>query len=319
VLFALGQVSVLLQQGVDAASLVTLITGIAVIFLVMTPADALMRAAPRQHTLVFVTAALLLQVPIVLAYIIGIDEGAAAGSPTGVVTTVIAGLIVILATSTFGAIRGLSQARLDTMASQIDVAFVESMSRSMTLAHVLREASAIVHGSVQARLLGCAIAIEDAGQKKDPEQFSAALARALDALENPMMNLGRPAATSLEDELARRGELWEGLCNVTYSISPDITTLSPVTVLNCGRIVEEGISNAARHGDAQHVNITIDGASTREGTPALRITITDDGHGIPASPPRPGLGMRMIQSVADSSELTTKKGITTLTVLLPLA
>jgi hypothetical protein len=29
--------------------------------------------------------------------------------------------------------------------------------------------------------------------------------------------------------------------------------------------------------------------------------------------------MRMIQSVADSSELTTKKGITTLTVLLPLA
>ncbi|HAN72207.1 MAG TPA: hypothetical protein DCQ36_11565, partial [Actinobacteria bacterium] len=230
VLFALGQVSSLLQQGGDAASLIEFIVSIAVIFFVMVPANWLMRVTPRKHAVVFVSAALLLQIPVVLVYIAGVDEGTSASSPTGMVATVIAGLIVILATSTFGAIRGLTQARLDTIATQIDGAFVESMSRSLALAHVLREASAIVHGSVQARLLGCAIAIEDAGLKKDPEQFSAALSRALDALENPLVNLGRPAATSLEDELSRRRELWEGLCDVTYSISADVPVLPPATV-----------------------------------------------------------------------------------------
>lgn len=319
VLFALGQVSPLLQQGADAASLVELIAGIAAIFMVMAPANWLMRIAPRQHALVFVSAALLLQVPVVLAYLTGTDEGSSAGSPAGMVATVIAGLIVILATSTFGAIRGLTQARLDTIATQIDGAFVESMSRSLALAHVLREASAIVHGSVQARLLGCAIAIEDAGMKKDPEQFSAALSRALDALENPLVNLGRPAATSLEDELSRRRELWEGLCDVTYSVSADVPVLPPATVLDCGRIVEEGISNAARHGDAQHVNVTIDSPTTLHEARSLRITITDDGHGLSTAPPRPGLGLRMVQSVAQSWELTTEQGITTLTVHVPLA
>lgn len=279
----------------------------------------LMRVAPRKHAVVFVSAALLLQIPVVLVYIAGTDEGSSASSPTGMVATVIAGLIIILATSTFGAIRGLTQARLDTIATQIDGAFVESMSRSLALAHVLREASAIVHGSVQARLLGCAIAIEDAGLKKDPEQFSAALSRALDALENPLVNLGRPAATSLEDELSRRRELWEGLCDVTYSISADVPVLPPATVLDCGRIVEEGISNAARHGDAQHVNVTIDGPTTLHEARSLRITITDDGHGLSTSPPRPGLGLRMVQSVAESWELTTEQGITTLTVHVPLA
>ncbi len=77
----------------------------------------------------------------------------------------------------------MAQQRLDMLAAEIDREFVASTARSTTLAHPLREASAIVHDSVQSRLLGCAIAIEEAGHNRDPEQFSAALVRALDALE----------------------------------------------------------------------------------------------------------------------------------------
>jgi signal transduction histidine kinase len=318
VVFALGEVSTLLQEGTKSAALIRLISSIAAIWIVMTAANALMRLAPRMHAFVFVSAALLLQVPPVVASVTGLDERAAAGSPTGVAATVIAGLIVILATSTFGAVRGLTQTRLDSIATQIDSAFVESTARSLALARVLREASAIVHGAVQARLLGCAIAVEDAALNKDPEQFSAALARALDALENPLVSLGRPAAASLSEELSRRRELWDGLCEVTYTIVPNVPDLPPESVLNCGRIVEEGISNAVRHGDAQRVSITIDIPADTSTPRQLRIMIHDNGDGIPSAPPRLGLGLRMIQSVADSWSLTTQDGVTTLSVRLSI-
>lgn len=316
-LFALGQVSNILQQGIDPKSLIQLIASIAGICVVMSAANVIMRSAPRQHAMVFVVAALLLQVPVVLAYLAGVTGDGAAGSAAAMVVTVIAGLIVILTTSTFGAIRGLTQARLDEIAVQIDQAFVESAARSLALAHVLRDASAIVHGAVQARLLGCAIAIEDAGMKKDPEQFSAALARALDALENPLGSLGRPAATSLKDELARRCELWEGLCEVTYSIADTVPDLPPSKVLESGRIVEEGISNAVRHGDALLVKVAVECATT-EGHTTLLLTVTDDGRGVSGSPSRSGLGLQMIQTVADSWSLATTHGQTTLSVRLAL-
>lgn len=318
-IYALGQVSTLLQQAASPAALTGTVIGVAEIWIIMTIANVLMRRAPRYHALLFISAALLLQVPVVLSYLAGAAGGTDAGSFTGMVATVIAGLIVVVATSAFGAVRGLTQARLDSISIQIDSALVESTARSRALAHVLREASAIVHGAVQARLLGCAIAVEEAGQNKDPEKFSAALARARIALEYPLESLGRPAASSLLDELIRRRELWDGLCDVTYSIADDVPELPPSTVADCGRIVEEAISNAVRHGDAQHVSIVAEVEADSYADRYLRISITDDGNGVAAEPQRLGLGLHMIESVAESWELTTAQARTTLAVRVALA
>jgi len=318
-IYALGQVSTLLQQEASPAALTGTVIGVAEIWIIMTIANVLMRRAPRYHALLFISAALLLQLPVVLSYLAEAAGGTDAGSVTGMVATVIAGLIVILATSAFGAVRGLTQARLDSIAIQIDSSLVESTARSRALAHVLREASAIVHGAVQARLLGCAIAVEEAGQNKDPEQFSAALARARIALEYPLESLGRPAASSLLDELIRRRELWDGLCDVTYSIADDVPELPTSTVADCGRIVEEAISNAVRHGDAQHVSIVAEVEADPYADRYLRISITDDGNGVAAEPQRLGLGLHMIESVAESWELTTAQARTTLAVRVALA
>ncbi len=318
-IYALGQVSTLLQQAASPAALTGTVIGVAEIWIIMTIANVLMRRAPRFHALIFISAALLLQVPVLLSYLAEAAGGTDAGSFTGMVATVIAGLIVVLATSAFGAVRGLTQARLDSISIQIDSALVESTARSRALAHVLREASAIVHGAVQARLLGCAIAVEEAGQNKDPEQFSAALARARIALEYPLESLGRPAASSLLDELIRRRELWDGLCDVTYSIADDVPELPTSTVADCGRIVEEAISNAVRHGDAQHVSIVAEVEADPYADRYLRISITDDGNGVAAEPQRLGLGLHMIESVAESWELTTAQARTTLAVRVALA
>lgn len=318
-LYALGQVSALLQQEASPAALTRTVIGVAEIWIIMTIANVLMRRAPRYHALLFISAALLLQVPVVLSYLAEAAGGTDTGSFMAMVATVIAGLIVVLATSAFGAVRGLTQARLDSISIQIDSALVESTAQSRALAHVLREASAIVHGAVQARLLGCAIAVEEAGQNKDPEQFSAALARARIALEYPLESLGRPGASSLLDELLRRRELWDGLCDVTYSIADDVPELPTSTVADCGRIVEEAISNAVRHGDAQHVSIVVEVEATSSADRYLRISITDDGNGVAAEPQHLGLGLHMIESLAESWELTTAQARTTLAVRVALA
>lgn len=320
VIYAVGQISTLLQQESSPATLTRTVIGIAEIWIIMTIANALMRRAPRYHALLFVSAALVLQVPVVVSFLVEAADGTQASSPTGMVATVIAGLIVIVATSAFGAVRGLTQSRLDSMSIQIDSALVESTARSRALAHVLREASAIVHGAVQARLLGCAIAVEEAGQNKDPEKFSAALARARTALEYPLVSLGRPAASSLIGELTRRRELWDGLCDVTYSIDTDVPELPTSTVADCGRIVEEAISNAVRHGDARCVTIRIDiePDATGQAPATLRVIITDDGRGLGPEVPQPGLGLRMIQSVTTHSTLAEIDGHACLTVNLPL-
>lgn len=319
VIYALSQVSILLQPGTTSTDITQTIMGIAAIWVVMASANALMRHAPRHHSLIFVSAALLLQVPVLVKYLVEEEGSSSVGSPSGVVATIAAGLIVILATSAYGAVRGLTQERLDSIATRIDVDFVESAARARALAQILREASAIVHGAVQARLLGCAIAIEAAGQNSDPEQFSSALARARSALEHPLVSLGRATATSLADELSRRRELWDGLCEVTFSIADGIPKLRPATVADCGRIIEEAISNAVRHGDAQHVvvDISISPLTFDDESGGVRITVTDDGQGLAALPVRPGLGLRMIQSSAAEMSLTNVDGHAQLTVDVP--
>ncbi len=50
------------------------------------------------------------------------------------------------------------------------------------------------------------------------------------------------------------------------------------TISACGRVIEEGIANAVRHGEAQHVDVSIDAVDRP--TRPLRLTIVDDGHGL---------------------------------------
>jgi two-component system sensor histidine kinase UhpB len=48
------------------------------------------------------------------------------------------------------------------------------------------------------------------------------------------------------------------------------------------RIVQEGLTNVARHSEARHVGVTLDfHESKRSGTTLARLTVEDDGKGLP--------------------------------------
>lgn len=317
-LYVLGSGATAIRESSLPSGFIQLAVGVLIIVTVMGVANTVMRRAPRWHVTVFIGTALLLQIPVVAAYALSAREGDSPDSAAGTVATVIAGLVVIVATSAFGAVSRLSAQRLDAMATELNQEFIAATARSEYLAGLLREAGGIVHGSVQSRLLGSAMAIEEAGRNRDPEKFSAALTRALEALENPVPTLGRPRASTLLDELARRSELWGGLCEVTYEVGVDVTDLAPDTVDAIGRITEEGIANAVRHGGAQHVRITVEPVGTAAPT-SLRLTIRDDGDGLVSAQPAPGLGLQMIHTLSSSVALTNDGAGACLTVLLSSA
>lgn len=315
-LYVLGSGAAALREASLAEGLGQLIFGVVVIVTVMGAANAAMRRAPRWHATVFIGAALLLQVPVVAAYALSPRDGSTPDSAVGMLATVIAGLIVIVATSAFGAVSSLSAQRLDVLAAELNRQFIETTVRNQHLASLLREAGGIVHGSVQSRLLGSAMAIEEAGRNRDPEQFSTALTRALEALEHPVTTLGRPRASSVRDELARRSALWEGLCEVEYVVGADVTDLAPDTIDSIGRITEEAIANAVRHGEAQHVVVTLDVDRETTAFAGLLLTISDDGRGPSPTALTTGLGMQVIASLAASSALRRESDRTVLTVRL---
>lgn len=315
-LYVLGSGASAIRESPLTTALSQLAFGVVVIVAVMAVANAVMRRAPRWHAAVFIGAALLLQVPVVAAHALAPPDGSTPDSSAGMLATVVAGLVVILATSAFGAVSRLSAQRLDAMAAELNREFIEITVRSQQLAGLLREAGVIVHGSVQSRVLGSAMAIEEAGRNDDPEQFSAALTRPLEALEDPVPTLGRPRASTVVDELARRSALWGGLCEVEYVVSTDVAGVAPGTVDAVGRITEEAIANAVRHGEAQHVTVRVDVDRETTDSAGLLLTVSDDGHGPSRSDGAAGLGMQLIGSLATSHSLDRTGDHTLLTVRL---
>jgi signal transduction histidine kinase len=111
------------------------------------------------------------------------------------------------------------------------------------------------------------------------------LARGLFPVENTESGL----TSALEELAARSSQLLGVQCTCEFTSPAPIFDNSTATHLY--RIAQEAVSNAARHGKAQHVAIGL-AANPRE----VSLSITDDGTGLPAQPIRkPGLGLGIMQ------------------------
>jgi signal transduction histidine kinase len=171
------------------------------------------------------------------------------------------------------------------------------MARSRQLADLARQASRLLHGSVQTRLHSCAMAIDGAGEAGSERARIEALLEAMAILDQPL----KPArsAGTISEEVQRKVALWGSLCEFTIDIRGDShvdldatsspsPSPSPSPSESIGRIVEEGISNAIRHGKATRIDIVV---STRpDGT--CDVEITDNGTGPQGG--KPGIGSALL-------------------------
>lgn len=66
---------------------------------------------------------------------------------------------------------------------------------------------------------------------------------------------------------------------VTFAQTGDVRSTDPADDLHLYRIAQEALGNAAKHSAARHVTLVL-----HHGEKKLRLTVADDGHGLPPSP-----------------------------------
>lgn len=166
-----------------------------------------------------------------------------------------------------------------------------------------------LHGPVQSTLRVCAAEIERAAENGDADAVDAAVQAALTALVDATKapdDLGPTLTDSLIDLCAT----WKGFMNVDLYIHPDFTD-SPARA-DVTEVVGEALSNSHHHGQATEVRVRIDPEP-----PGLGVHVSDNGstEGVGA----PGLGTRLLRTLATEYHLDVSPAGATLDVVLPSA
>lgn len=280
------------------AGLALLAIGVTSIFVITGIANAAMRRRPAHHAAIFIGGSLALQLGGLLSFPLRAWAGIAPYTWAEYFVGVIVGLFVILLTSGVGSIRTYRDDVARIFQSDIDRELVDSLAASRQVAQLARESARILHGTVQTRLIACAVAIERAVDTSDVEAFQAALHEAHDVLVQPT-RMPSVDAASLAEEVARKVSLWSGLCTIDIHIDQGLQDVSGRMARDVGRVVEEGLSNAIRHGGAGSIRVAV----SRDGED-VQVVIDDDGTG--PIQVIPGLGSSLLDSVSAHWSLTPR-------------
>lgn len=277
----------------------SLVIGTALIALILGGANVLMRRHRQHHAAIFVTATITLQSTGLLIFALRDGWGAIPYTWTEYALSCIGGVALILVTSGFGSVRTYRSDLARTLRADIDDELKESVAASVQVAQLARESARVLHGSVQTRLIACAVAIEQASRTQDVEAFRAAMREAHDALVPPA--LGVEETRGLAEQLERTVALWSGLCAVELTINPSLHNIRGPLARDVCRVIEEAINNAITHGEASEVHVDVDvDVQVAEGE--VIVNVADNGLG-----PRgdePGLGSSLFDSLCDVWELT---------------
>jgi signal transduction histidine kinase len=158
----------------------------------------------------------------------------------------------------------------DAFRASVTAETIAALARGHRVADVTREVARELHGSVQTRLVACAMAMDKASSEGDRIALAAALAEAQEVLAMPLSVPAR--ATSVADEVRRKIALWGDLCDFSVEVDPGVEGAAQADVI--GRIVEEGLTNAVRHGSATAVEVRIEVAGDD-----VFVQISDNGSG----------------------------------------
>jgi signal transduction histidine kinase len=172
---------------------------------------------------------------------------------------------------------------------EVDEQVLEEIIANRELVRVSRELAGHVHGTLQSTLLATAFAIENATRTNDGAAFDAAVAGARQALTEAYPR--SPVRRDVTGEIARHVELWKEFTEITTTVHAPVDC-PPRLILDVGRIVEEGIGNAKKHGGARRIHIAVESPD-----PAiLRVSISDDGIGPESN--GEGLGTTLFDELA---------------------
>jgi signal transduction histidine kinase len=255
--------------------------------------NALMRRLPRGHGALFLGTFLAVEA-YAAAYLALL--AAVAGESFTMGAEVVGGLIAVgnsvLLPAAYACLNSVRDDVLDRFRLDTDHAMVRQLANARQLARLTRVAARDLHGTVQTRLISCAVAIEQASRSGDVDQFRHALEASIAILDAPLPDHADDPSATLAEEIDRMCAPWAGLCAFTLDLDPAAAAMRGPVAMAAGRIVEEAVGNACRHGLAESVSIRV----TRIDGPALAFEIDDDGQGPTGG--APGLGTAMLAGLS---------------------
>ena len=282
---------------------------------ILTVANALMRHIWHGRPVIFVAAFVVVELYAIayLALLAGV-----VGDRFSVNAEVLGGALAVgvsvLLPAAFACLNDMREEVLDRFRLDTDQARVRQLANAQQLARITRQAARDLHGSVQTRLISCAVAIEQASRSGDVSQFRHALELSIAILDAPLPEQDQDASANLRDAIAEMCSPWEGLCRFSVEADADVLAIQGPIAMAGGRIVEEAVANACRHGLAESIAIRV----TRVAGPALRFEVEDDGSGPMGG--GPGLGTAMLAGLSRGRVALepAPSGGARLTVLLPI-
>lgn len=198
--------------------------------------------------------------------------------------------VLVIITSLVGATLSGRSRQLPEIRASLDDREVERLAASRELVRVSRDLADQLHGRLQSTLLAAAFAIENAARTGDDAAVDRAIADARAALRDLAAD-DAPVGLGVREELERRAALWRGFAAIDVAVDPGVEP-APAVVATLGRLAEEAIANAKKHGRAATIAIRVDQPEAG----AIRLVVRDDGSGSGAG--EAGVGSRQLDAVA---------------------
>ena len=145
-----------------------------------------------------------------------------------------------------------------------------------------RELAKYLHGTIQSRLMASAMALEKE------------LAQAYESLRVPSASYFAAPEESFKAEISKVNSKWNNLLNIKVKIDKTIGDLEPAKSQEIGNAINEGLSNAFRHGGATNVKLDIQKVKS-----GISIEMIDDGQGPLGG--KGGLGTEWFNAIAGRS------------------
>jgi two-component sensor histidine kinase len=142
--------------------------------------------------------------------------------------------------------------------------------------------------------MASAMAIEKAGRKGDKTALKRELAQAYESLKVPSASYFAAPADSFKEEISQAVAKWNNLMEIKTVIDRGIKDLDPTRAQEIGNAINEGLSNAFRHGGASNVKLTV-----KKLKGSIQIQIVDDGEGPKRG--KGGLGTEWFDAISGKS------------------
>ena len=246
---------------------------------------ALMRVAPRWRSAVgtagIVSAAV---AAAAIAWAVGAPEALRGDVFVGVFVLALGVLAAITGTARLSQREVINEIRRRIGRAEVELAAMREVSRRID-----QEAAQHLHGTVQARLVAAAYAIEDAGRRGDDRALTEAVEVARQALDVTLDDIADRGPATIADLHDAVDLEWGSLLAFDMRCDVDHLTAGEVDCLD--EVLRQALLNAVVHGGATQVLVDVRAADTD----CLVVAVTDDGRGPQHGPP--GIGSKSLVAV----------------------